>query len=359
MKKILVFIVFLFSTTVLVFSTASQAGAIFLMIYPGSRAVGLGNAYTAISDDALASYYNPAGLGLQEKRDIVLMHVEWLPALSPDMYYEYAGAVVPTKYGVFGGSLIYLTTGETSATESNDETATWNTFDLAVTLSYAYKLKENLSVGASGKFIYSFLAPDWVVQDFDIGSGGQGRSVALDLGVIYNAGKTTTLGASLSNIGPGIQYIAEGSIDDLPCALRLGIKQMILENKLNKLLFTTDITKVFAGIELDSLNDSDFVFEISKLALKKNRLENDTIPPLSMLEAEFLDTWLSFGLEYLYYDLFALRTGYFLDYFGERMGFTFGGGVVVKNSIRIDLGVDQDIYNFDTTNYRISIGFRW
>ncbi|MGE3062198.1 MAG: PorV/PorQ family protein [bacterium] len=353
MKKFLVLIVFLFSTTVLVFSTASQAGAIFLMIYPGSRAVGMGNAYTAIADDALASYYNPAGLGLQEKRDIVLMHVEWLPGLNLGMYYEFAGAVVPTKYGVFGGSLIYLTTGETSASESNDETATWNTFDLAVTLSYAYKLKENLSLGASGKFIYSFLAPDWVVQDFSIGSGGQGQSVALDLGVLYNVGKTTTLGASLSNMGPGIQYIAEGSIDDLPCALRLGIKQMIIENKLNKLLFTTDITKVFAGINLDSLNDSDFVFEFSRLAEKKDSSN------LSMLEAEFLDTWLSFGLEYLYYDLFALRAGYFLDYYGERKGFTFGGGVVVKNSIRIDIGVDQDIYNFDTTNYRISIGFKW
>ncbi|HAV92771.1 TPA: hypothetical protein DCW38_06285 [candidate division WOR-3 bacterium] len=357
MKKFLLSIVLLFSTTVLIFSTASQAGAIFLMIYPGSRAVGLGNAYTAISDDALATYYNPAGLGLQDKKDIVLMHVEWLPGLNAGMYYEFAGVVVPTKYGVFGGSLIYLTTGETSATSDNDPTATWNTFDLAVTLSYAYKLRNNLSVGASGKFIYSFLAPDWVVQDFSIGSGGQGQSVALDLGVIYNPTKTTTLGLSLSNMGPGIQYIAEGSIDDLPCALRLGIKQMILENRLNKLMFTSDITKVFAGIDLDSLNDSDFVFEFSRLSEKKNSTEDSL--HLSMLEAEFLDTWLSFGLEYLYYDLFALRAGYFVDSYGERIGFTFGGGVIVKNSIRIDLGVDSDIYKFETANYRISLGFKW
>jgi len=359
MKKIFISLVLLFSTTVLIFSTASQAGAIFLMIYPGSRAVGLGNAYTAISDDALATYYNPAGLGLQEKKDIVLMHVEWLPGLNPGMYYEFAGVTVPTKYGVFGGSLIYLTTGETSATRDNDPTATWNTFDLAVTLSYAYKLKSNFSLGASGKFIYSFLAPDWVVQDFSIGSGGQGQSVALDLGLIYSPVKTTTLGLSLSNIGPGIQYISEGSIDDLPCALRLGIKQMILENKLNKIIFTTDITKVFAGINLDSLNDSDFVFEFSRLAEKKHSGDKDTIPPLSMLEAEFLDTWLSFGTEYLYYDLFALRAGYFVDYYGERVGFTFGGGIIVKNSIRIDLGVDSEIYSFPTSNYRISLGFKW
>ncbi|MEJ5306796.1 MAG: PorV/PorQ family protein [candidate division WOR-3 bacterium] len=362
MKKILMFILLLF-TYVLIFSTASQAGAVFLLIYPGSRAVSLGNSYTALSDDALATYYNPAGMGLQEKKDIVLMHSPWLVGLGDDMYYEFLSAVIPTNYGVWGGNVIYLTTGEISAEENNDPTAIWTTFDLALSLSYSYKIKNDISLGVTGKFIYSYLAPDWVIQRY-MGEerGGQGQSVALDFGFLKKFGTKTSLGISLSNLGPGLKYLADGSVDDLPRTLRIGFAQTIIENELNKLLFTTDLTKVIAGIKLDSLSKSDFIFEPSKILDKYynnvDPVTGDTLY-LSMLEAEFLDTWLGAGIEYIYYNLLSLRLGYFLDYYGQRMGFTFGGGIQVKNSFRLDLGIDSDIYSFPTSNYRISIGFRW
>ena len=41
----------------------SEAGAIFLLIAPGARAGGMGEAQTAVANDAYASYWNPAGLG--------------------------------------------------------------------------------------------------------------------------------------------------------------------------------------------------------------------------------------------------------------------------------------------------------
>ncbi len=39
----------------------SEAGAIFLLIAPGARAGGMGEAQTAVANDAYASYWNPAG----------------------------------------------------------------------------------------------------------------------------------------------------------------------------------------------------------------------------------------------------------------------------------------------------------
>ena len=45
-------------------SAQSEAGAIFLLIAPGARAGGMGEAQTAVANDAYASYWNPAGLGL-------------------------------------------------------------------------------------------------------------------------------------------------------------------------------------------------------------------------------------------------------------------------------------------------------
>ncbi len=40
----------------------SEGGAIFLLIRPGARPSGMGSAFAAISDDATATYFNPAGL---------------------------------------------------------------------------------------------------------------------------------------------------------------------------------------------------------------------------------------------------------------------------------------------------------
>lgn len=359
MKKFAIILFSLFFTAVSVFSTASQAGAIFLMIYPGARAMSMGGAYTAIADDALASYYNPAGLGLQDKKDVILMHVEWLPALQAGMYYEYLGGVLPTEYGNFGASIIYLTTGETYATDDSDPTGRWRTFDFALSISYAYKLRENLSLGSTGKFIYSFLAPDWVVQQYlGNSTGGQGQTIALDIGALYTVNNAVDLGLSISNMGPGIGYLENGQKDPLPLSIRLGASFTVLENELNKLLIATDINKVVAGWDFDSLPDNAFSFSFTDLIDRANGDSSDSLT-LSWLEREVLDTWLSLGMEYVYYDLLALRGGYFLDYIGRRKGFTFGAGVIINHMIRIDLGIDSNIYDFDTSNYRISLGMRF
>ena len=60
----------------------SEAGAIFLLIAPGARAGGMGEAQVAVANDAYASYWNPAGLGFLEGQELALMHVNWLPGLS-------------------------------------------------------------------------------------------------------------------------------------------------------------------------------------------------------------------------------------------------------------------------------------
>lgn len=41
----------------------SRAGVIFLLLPPGARASGMGDAFASIADDATATYWNPAGLG--------------------------------------------------------------------------------------------------------------------------------------------------------------------------------------------------------------------------------------------------------------------------------------------------------
>ena len=66
----------------------SEAGAIFLLISPGARASGMGETNVAVADDAYASYWNPAGLGFLEGNEFAMMHVNWLPNLADDLYYD-------------------------------------------------------------------------------------------------------------------------------------------------------------------------------------------------------------------------------------------------------------------------------
>ena len=98
----------------------SEAGAIFLTIYPGARPNGMGASFAGLADDALATYYNQGGMAFIESPNFYLMHANWLPGLYPEMYYDFVSFVNPIKgWGTVGGNIIYLTTGETEARDEN------------------------------------------------------------------------------------------------------------------------------------------------------------------------------------------------------------------------------------------------
>ncbi len=67
MKRI-VFILLAVSSSLILwpgqsYAQVSDAAVLFLRIAPGARSAGMGEAFTAIADDAQATHYNPAGLG--------------------------------------------------------------------------------------------------------------------------------------------------------------------------------------------------------------------------------------------------------------------------------------------------------
>jgi hypothetical protein len=63
----------------------------FLKIGVGARAVGLGEAFTSIADDATAMYWNPAGLALLREKRLHFTHTNW-PA---EIDYENAILTIP------------------------------------------------------------------------------------------------------------------------------------------------------------------------------------------------------------------------------------------------------------------------
>ena len=318
---------------------AQRPGAVFLLIWPGARATALSGAYAAIAEDATACYYNQAGLAFIDKTMITLQHANWLPGLHPDMYYEYAGVVKPIKMGTVGLNIIYLTTGETRVVdEQGIYKGTYTTFDIAVGLNYGFKMSQNLGLGLGWKFIYSYLVPDWVWKELPglgIDQGGTGITYGFDVGVLYKPFRFLALAGALQNIGPYISYTESGAADPLPYTLRLGMRFEPINTQIIRIALTTDVTKILIGMFADE---------------DKSFFEN--------VQYEFEEAWKAAGLEIDYYNFVKLRVGYFIDTEGAREGFTYGGGIRA-GGFSLDVGVDQSIYDFNTTNRKFSLSYQF
>jgi hypothetical protein len=319
--------------------SAQRPGAVFLMIWPGARPTALSGAYAAVVEDATACYYNQAGLGFIDRTTVTLQHANWLPGLHDNMYYEYAGVAKPFKKGTFGLSIIYLTTGKTQVT-NNEGTylGEYTTFDIAIGLNYGFTLNPKLGLGLGWKIIYSYLVPNWVFErmpELGIEQGGTGLTYAFDAGVLYKPFEFLSLASALQNIGPNISYSESGSSDPLPYTFRAGIKFNPINSGIFRVSLTADVTKILVGMFAQEENSF---------------FEN--------LQYEFEEAWKAVGLEIEYYKFIKLSGGYFIDTEGQRKGFTFGGGVRA-GGFSLDVGVDQAIYDFNTTNQKFSLSYQF
>lgn len=334
---------------------AQRPGAVFLMIWPGTRPTALGGAFVGVADDALATYYNQGGLAFLSSTEVNLMHCNWLPGLYPGMYYEFLGIARPlNSRGTLGFGIIYLSTGKTVVTDDiGRKLGEYTTFDVAAGPSYGVKLSEDLGLGFGFKFIYSFLIPQWVIDvrpDLGIERGGTGATWALDFGALYRPFPILSVGAAIQNLGPDISYTDTGVSDPLPRMLRVGIGFTPIHSRYLSIRLVPEVTKVLVGMFYDP---------------------KDTLSVWEEVGYEFNEAWKSFGIEASYLDLFTLRAGYFDDPTGARGGFkrteegkvvrwpfTFGGGVRFRG-FAFDVAVDQYLYDFPTQNYKLSLAYRF
>ena len=227
----------------------SEAGAIFLLISPGARAGGMGEANVAVADDAYASYWNPAGLGFLEGSELAMMHVNWLPNLADDLYYDFFAfrRHVP-NLGTLGGHLIYLSLGEQirMGEGPEDYLGTFTSFMMATTVSYSSLLSEYSSFGINAKISYQHLV--------DLGAGaekGKGTSLdfGFDLGYLRKEFLTQNLdiGLTITNIGPKVAFIDPAQADPQPTNLTLGVNYRVIDSEFNKLSLIYDVNKLLVA----------------------------------------------------------------------------------------------------------------
>lgn len=132
----------------------------FLKIVSGARGTAMGEAYTALANDAFALDWNPAGITNIEHRSISFMHMQYLQETYLD-YFSYAES--SGDMGAWGISAKYMNYGEIQGTDdSGIDTSNFTPSDLALSVAFACYItgfnkdkEERFSMGAAGKIINS------------------------------------------------------------------------------------------------------------------------------------------------------------------------------------------------------------
>jgi long-subunit fatty acid transport protein len=251
------------------------------------------------------------------------MHCQWLPQFHfPDMYYEFASYVHHiASLGTFGINTTYVNWGEQTHTDETGNTlGTFNSFEMAVGASYGTELRDNLAVGSTAKFIYSKLAP---YSSGEQRGKGEGSSVALDLGVLWNPHfvKRMSFGLNLQNLGPKMAYIDRDQADPLPTNLKCGFAYRALSTEFNKLTFLADFNKILVVKRKNTTADpSDDKSDPFYKAIFTSWTYNG-------FDYQIRRVTVGGGTEYCYNDQFFVRAGYFYEDIGKRRFATFGAGI--------------------------------
>lgn len=283
----------------------AEAGVPSLIIPPGARANGMGEAYVAIAEDGTAAWWNPGGLAFVPNRTIALMHSQLVPDLAPDVYYEYLGYTQEIgDIGVFSAGLVYLTYGSSQATDTEGtflrEFTSW---EGSLFGAFAMQLSKNLGLGISMKFIHADYAPADVTQD---GIEGSGSSFAVDTGVLWKLpSRKLQFGFSLQNLGPDIAFIDREQSDPLPFTARAGIAFIPIQDEISDLILTFDLEQSLVWL-IDDATDT-----------RRSEIYH-------------------VGAEYMYVDLLAGRMGYIYDKDGNFKATTYGLGFIYKKKLSFD-----------------------
>ena len=238
------------------------------------------------------------------RTEFSLMHVNWLPALADDLYYDF-GALVTNWEGIgtVGLSFTYISYGDIIRVDEFQKIlGTFASYEFAGAVSFGTSLTSRLKGGVSAKVAYSRLSPQGAGKE-----QGEGTATvfALDAGLLYHATPRLNLGLALTNVGPKVVYIDAAQADDLPRNLSVGFAYRVIQTEYNTLLVTGEANKILVGMD-DGLSN------------------------------EFKEIIYNAGFEFTYANLFAARAGYIYDQEGQVKAFTVGAGLRLFDLAQMD-----------------------
>ncbi len=267
-----------------------KTGLSFLKIGVGARATGMGEAYTAVTNDAFSTYWNPAGLLASSQSNVVFMHNEWML----DVNGEFGAVQFGGKKSGFAFHGYNVNIGDIAVrtSPSSEPLATTSAHYLSLGASYARYLGENLGVGFTVKYLFEKIFVN------------SAAGYALDLGFRYQGlSPNVVIAGVIQNLGSMNTFQNEST--KLPKIARVGAAY--------------HFPQPLGGVEL--------------------RIAGDLVKPLDE------NTRFHLGGEGILWNQIALRLGYALGY--ENRSLSFGVGFR-KSFIQLDYSFtpfDNDLGN--------------
>ena len=337
-------------------SRVITTGVPFLLITPDARSAGMGELGVATSADVYSQQWNPAKYVFAERsQGLGVSYTPYLSKLVDDIFLANITYFTKnTERSAWGASLKYFSLGDI---QFNDLVA--NTIiqqgierpnELTLDVSYGLKLNEKFSLAVAGRFIRSDLK---LSTDLDatpantlgVDIAGFYRGDVFDLG--ENKGRMR-YGMNISNIGPRLKYDEGGQKNFIPTNLRIGTGLDLVLDTNNALNFNLELNKLLVPSPVAIIENGNIVgYQQPDITFLKGIFESFNDAPDGFSEELKEITWAT-GVEYVFQDSFALRTGYFNESLekGSRRFLTIGAG------FRLDFATIDISYLFSTSRIR-------
>lgn len=286
---LLIIIIYICFSTLFAQQTHESAGSasnIFLRSELSTRASAFSGAFTAVSDDENAIFYNPAGLVNMRMAAVALNHTQWFEDITFEniiLAYNFdkrLGVGLSVSHmrmpPIQGKDYLGQSTGDISVSST------------IFTLGLGYKLHRSFYIGLGVKYFMD-----------NLGSY-RANGLAVDAGVyMYTALRGLTWGFSVQNLGSPIRY--DMANEPLPLTFRTGLAY--------------------------------------KLFSRLVRLAVDVVKPIDR------DYYINAGMEFTYNEIFSIRMG---NQFSTQNEFTFqptaGAGLNINKRYIIDYTFYNHVY---------------
>lgn len=337
----------------------------FLLITPDSRSGAMGDVGVAISPDANSIHWNPSKLAFIKKdAGFSMSYSPWLRRLVNDINLAYVtGYKKLDDFSAVSASLRYFSLGNITFTDQTGGTIRdFNPSEFALDGAYARKLSDNFSVGLAARYINSNLTGGTSVQGANTKAG---QSVAADISAYYQTeefeikGRKSTFAAGLniSNIGAKMAYTDGADRDFIPTNLRLGTALNVDIDDFNKFTIALDANKLLVPTApVYTTSNGQVVYDIEGNPIVFSGRSNDVgvasgifgsftdapgvvisdengttieVEKGSKFKEELSEINISFGGEYVYNKVLAVRAGYFYEAptKGNRQFVSMGAGL--------------------------------
>lgn len=357
-----------------------STGMPILLIAPDAVSAAMGDAGVASIPDAYSAHWNNAKFAfIENQAGVSTTYTPWLRKLNVgDMNLFYLGGYYRINdRSTAAASLTYFTLGDIDMTDIDGQKInTLHPNEFALDLTYALKLSDNLSLGATGRYMRSDLTNGQTISD---GSGNTAtqaaNSLAADIGLYFqqgiDKGQEFALGAFISNLGAKLSYSNDDNDKEfLPANLRLGGRYTNRIDDYNKISVLLDFNKLLVptppydkdGVTYPSRYADNWT-EYNNIGVIQGAIQSFNDAPGGFAE-EMHEIQISTGAEYWYAETFAIRAGYFYEHEtkGGRQYATVGFGIrynyfsgdfayliptttvstnSLANTIRISIGLDM------------------